>query len=169
MTEREIVEYFNSLCKEHGVGTPNKIGINGRLTRALGRVMCEKSIFTPIRPVGVEFSKSMLASEESFARDIIKHEFAHYYLASRGIDDGHGSRFKAMCAKLDCKNDGATVKTRGDGASALAPTHKYEVFCSECGKKVGGYSRKCKTLDDVRAGTALSGCCKSKCDIKVNW
>lgn len=167
MTEREMIEYFNSLCAEHEVSKPRKIGINGRLSRSLARVMCEKSFYSGFKPVGVEFSKALLSSEEALVRDIIKHEFAHYYLASHGIDDGHGSVFKKMCAKLDCKNDGATVKTSGDVESR--PSQKYEVFCTECGSRVAGYGRWCKTLDHLKEGRAKSGCCKSKCDIKVNW
>lgn len=166
MNERAIIEYFGQLCDRHNVRRPREIRINNRLTRALGRVQYENS-FRGIVPLTVHFSKLMLTSDVAFAEDIIKHEFAHYYLLCQGVDDGHGKLFKSFCAEIGCKNDGTVAKF---GAEADVPQQfKYEVYCTNCAKRVATYSRRCATLDRVKMGLAKSGCCKADCRVEQNW
>ncbi len=175
MNEKDIIEYFKELCDEHNVPHPKDLKINRRLSSTLGRVQYRR-VFTALTPVSVHFNKELLGEGVDFARDIIKHEFAHYYLLCQNIDDGHGPIFKAFCKKLNCVNSGTKAKNDLDRNGAVdregmpkMVASKYTVICSSCNKSVGTYSRWCKTLDRVSNDHAVSGCCKAPCSIVQNW
>lgn len=63
-------------------------------------------------------------------REVVIHEFIHYYLESeRGIT-GHGAAFRQLCRELGIR-DRATL--------AITPTQRarYQCFCRTCGQLVG--------------------------------
>ena len=77
------------------------VGINGRLTRTLGRVHIERSdgVWYPVR---MEFSRQFLeSSTDASIISVIQHEWCHYYVAkSTGESHGHDNVFKNMCARV---------------------------------------------------------------------
>jgi predicted SprT family Zn-dependent metalloprotease len=121
--------------------------INGRLTKTLGRVFFEFQSGKYI-PTRMEISKKLLetASDEDIIK-VIKHEWAHYMvIKNTGEDHGHDSVFKAMCARIDCTNDGPTTHIEGEEEEV----YKYTVICNTCKKTVGGYTRMCPTLRNIQ-------------------
>lgn len=73
----------------------------------------------------------------------IKHELCHYHLHMNGINDGHGSQFKAL------------LKAVGGTRYAPKPVKykEYSYFCKECGCK---YTRHRK-IDASRYACSLCG------------
>lgn len=133
------------------------VGINGRLTRTLGRVHTERhnDVWFPVR---MEFSRQFLeSSTEESILSVIQHEWAHYYVTkSTGESHGHDAVFKEMCARVGCTNDKTVTKVeRTVAASSL---YKYQVYCPTCDEFIGGFSRMCSTLKNIQHCT-----CK-RCD-----
>ena len=140
------------------------VTVNGRLTRSLGRVK-----FICNFPTAIEFSRILL--EEGTDNDIInviKHEYVHYFLLITTKEKhGHDAMFKAKCAEIGCTHD----KTRNELESedmAPAAQFKYEVYCPDCNKTIGTYSRMCKTLriiDHCKCGR----CGGNQLKVIQNW
>ena len=164
--ERVRVE-LNKLSQKDGIGdiiVP--VEINGRLTRAMGRVKFEKDSYDVCTPMKIEFSRKLLenASEEDIMQ-VIKHEYAHYYiLVETATDHGHDAVFKRKCAEIGCTHDAATNHI--DGFSKAES--KYEVWCDDCQKIIGKYSRRCKTIDNIKYCTC-GRCHGSNLRLVQNW
>lgn len=133
-------------CRKAGIECDIPIRLNGRLTRTLGRVHQEKKdgIWAP---TSVEFSKQLLeTSSDKSIRDVILHEYAHIIVTARtGEEHGHDATFKRVCAEIGTTNDGIATKVE-----RIVEVHsKYEIFCPTCHKTLGGYSRMCKTIQNI--------------------
>lgn len=162
---------FRDICRKAGAKTGLTVPIcfNGRLTRTLGRVRhgydsaagCYTSIL-------VEFSKQFLeTSTDKSIHDVIMHEAAHLIITDRtGELHGHDCEFKAVCAEIGTDNDEACTKVeRTVEEKAL---YKYQIFCPTCHKFIGGYSRKCKTIDHIEDCFCKS-CGKGGLKVLQNW
>lgn len=150
-----VTKEFNEACLKAGVTNTNPVKLNGRLTRTLGRVRWLEKEDGEIELIDIEFSKQLLetASDRSI-RDVILHEAAHLIAFKRtGIQHGHDSYFKAICAELGTTND----KCSGYVETVKAVKYKYTIVCPNCGV-LGGYNRMCKTVRNI------SACSCKKCN-----
>ena len=144
MTIERVIEEMNKLAVADGIGKIDiPICANGRLKTTLGRVTFYRDVCIPIK---IEFSKKLLDfSPEEDIIQVIKHEYAHYYLlVETGIDHKHDSVFKAKCAEIGCTHDGPKNHVESTAKS------KYEVWCEDCNVCIGTYSRRCKIIDNIK-------------------
>lgn len=162
---------FREVCRKAGAktGLTVPIRLNGRLTRTLGRVHQEYNA-TEGRYIStlVEFSKQLLeTSTDKSIHDVIMHEAAHLIITDRtGESHGHDKAFKAVCAEIGTDNDGTCTKVeRTVEEKAL---YKYQIFCPTCHKFIGGYSRKCRTIDHIEDCFCKS-CGKGGLKVLKNW
>jgi len=142
-----------------------EVGINGRLTRTLGRVE-HKRVSEDIFPVKLEISKQLLeTSTDDDIIGVIKHEWAHYYITKiTKKNHNHDSSFKALCAEIGTHG---TTSIRVERTVEIES--KYELICPNCGKVVARYTRKCKTTEASKVGLVTSKCCNAKVTLKQNW
>lgn len=144
------------------------IEINGRLTRAMGRVKFMRDGYTDngYSPIKIEFSRRLIenATDDDVIQ-VIKHEYAHYYiLMMTGIDHGHDAVFKRKCAEIGCTHDKPENYVEGfDKAES-----KYEVWCDDCQEIIGKYARRCKTIDNIKWCTC-GRCHGSNLRLVQNW
>lgn len=139
-----VTREFNEACRKAGVINKYPVKINGRLTATLGRVKWLREDNNTITPIDTEFSKLMIetATDETI-RGVILHEAAHLIAIERtGVDHGHDSYFKSICAELGTTNDGCHASVE----STKSIRYKYNLVCPVCGI-IGGYSRRCKTVE----------------------
>lgn len=161
----EAKQMFVDLCKKMNVELICPVEVNARLTRTLGRVKYDYNIYKEIYiPCAVEFSKKHLeqAPDEEI-KDTIIHEFVHYYLAmiDPQIRHGHDVVFKEYCVKLGCA-------PRAKSTMEVDYTKdKYTIYCSECGKPVGGRARACKVTKYPEM--YRSTCCHAPLRVTQNW
>ena len=168
-----MMELLRTLIKgfeeKTGVSFTGELKINGRLTRALGR--CQAIItqdrFTgkivKVNPIGIDISKKFLeiATPEEIV-DVLAHEFAHYCTYKTIGQHDHGTlEFKKFCEMLDtCHASSMSTKNK--------LKNKYDIYCTCCGKHIGGKST-------ARAGVVQnptgyrSGCCKAQVRVEKNF
>lgn len=143
------------------------VGINGRLTRTLGRVHIERrdGVWYPVR---MEFSRQFLeSSTDASIISVIQHEWCHYYVAkSTGESHGHDSVFKNMCARVGCTNDG--TETKVERIVSDSKLFKYQVFCPTCNEFVAEFNRMCPTLKNIKHCTCTQ-CGKGNLSYVQNW
>lgn len=166
-----VTKEFRQACVKAGAGTGAVVPIrlNGRLTRTLGRVHQE---YDP--QVGgyvstlVEFSKQLLeTATDASIREVILHEAAHLIVTDRTLEShGHDAMFKAVCAEIGTSNDG--VSTKVERTVEEKSLYKYNIFCPTCHKTIGGYNRRCKTIDNI-AFCTCKGCGKGGLQVIQNW
>lgn len=166
--ERVITE-LNKLAEADGIAPIKEpIRSNARLRSTLGRVKCLRQGDKILSVECIEFSVEFLKNAtDNDIINVIKHEYVHYYLAiTTKARHGHDLVFKKKCAEIGCVYD----KTRSNLESNYAEKqeYKYEVYCVDCIKMIGGYSRMCKTLKN------LSSCKCGRCGgnhlvMKQNW
>lgn len=160
---------FKGICAKAGVSCNVPITINSRLTRTLGRVTNDYiGAIDTWRPTKVEFSKQFIeTSSDASIEDVIKHEAAHFIATSRtGKNCGHNSYFKKVCAEIGTTNDGTTTKVeRIVDESSL---YKYAIYCDTCNKVIGGKSRMCRTIKEIKFCTCKA-CNTSNLRVIQNW
>ena len=168
MEQREIEVICQNIFKSVGMELPVPVVINGRLTRALGRVKFEWIDRTEqtVSPIRIEFSKIFLERESlENIQDVAKHECAHAIASMRTkVQHGHDDYFKSVCAELGCENNKAVANISMEKAPGL---YKYDLFCSKCGKYLGYRSRSCAVTQ--KPNDFLSNCCKRSLKVVQNW
>lgn len=148
ITLTQVYEELNALSKKMNDTFSIPVSINSRLTATLGRVkVVQKG--TKFYPDSMEFSKKFLENSViEDIKDIIAHEWAHYYLTKVSKEShGHDTEFKRICGMIGCKSDGVYAKV--ENIYEQQEQYKYTVYCPDCGKVVGQYSRMCATLKDL--------------------
>ena len=164
-TISRIEGLLQELSKSNGDQFSIPVTINGRLTSTFGRVFHRREL-DGYKPLRMEFSKQLLetASDESIV-DVIKHEWCHYYITKTTKQNhGHDWDFKRLCYRIGCGGSPTTAIER-----VVEVKEKYELFCSDCGKKVGGYARVCSTIHAARDNRVKTRCCKATVTVKQNW
>lgn len=160
------IEQARTICykvaEEQGFVIDFPIEQNNRLKTTLGRVRTIYSI-----PVSLELSGLLLktGTDESIT-GVILHELAHVFVAiETGEDHGHDATFKAMCARLGTDND--TISTKIERTVEEDKLPKYALYCSCCGKFVGGRARACDVTKYPQNYTA--NCCEAPLTVVQNW
>lgn len=148
-----------------------EIAYNGRLSTTLARCLTEITRrggkVVNARPFKLEFGKTILNVETKEAlRQTVLHEVAHAIANYEYQENcGHDSRFKDVCKKIGCVDDGTTAKTYADEIkkASIDATWKYTLTCKNCGH-VYGYKRINDTLRSIQRGGHPCYCSKCKCD-----
>lgn len=172
-TIERVKAELNKLSMADGLGKIIiPIEINGRLTRAMGRVKFSADGYTEdgytYAPTKIEFARNLVenASDEDIIQ-VIKHEYAHYYiLLMTGVDHGHDAVFKRKCAEIGCTHDKAAQHVKGFRDQNAQS--KYEVWCDDCNEMIGTYSRRCKTIDNIKY-CSCGRCHGNNLRIVQNW
>lgn len=145
-TEQDLTQICKDICANVGYDFTIPVKINKRLKTTLGRVTWVR-VNDEIKSTLMEFSYQLLttATEESIYA-VITHECAHYLVIEETKENhGHDMVFKAMCARINCTNDGAVYhelhRTVKD-----TDIYKYFVVCEQCKKIIGKYHRAGKVI-----------------------
>lgn len=165
------IEEMKSLCEEYcgkcGVIFNGRISINPQLKHALGRCFLQR-IGTVYNPLRIEISKSLLetATVESI-KAVIGHECAHYAVAAITHErHGHDDVFRHYCKIIGTESNGFAY----NDIKRTVPDekiYKYTIYCSECGRLLGGRHRACKMTKFPELYT--SNCCDAEIIIQNNW
>ena len=164
-----VIDELNKLAAADGLSNIDvPVIVNGRLTRTLGRVKYFGLGGDAYVAKSIEFSKALL--EEGTDNDIInviKHEYVHYYLVETTHENHkHDALFKRKCAEIGCTHDKTQNALEADYGEK--EKFKYEVWCGDCVKCIGTYSRMCKTLKNIRY-CKCKNCGGSNLTVQQNW
>lgn len=147
-TVETLTKMCEDACAELGYTLDVPVKINGRLSTTLGMVRYQWDDYfeQTVKPSSIEFSKNFIeTSTDKSIKDVVLHEVAHYLVAIQtGHRHGHDKVFKAMCARLGTKSDGATTKVE-----RLVPErklYKYTIICEGCGYH-NFHSRRCNVVN----------------------
>lgn len=148
LNEKEITKMCEEICAGVGYDFTIPVKINKRLTRTLGRVSWIRTN-GKVRSTLMEFSyQFLLTATLDSIQDVIAHECAHYLVTEKTHErHGHDAVFKAMCARINCTNDG-TVCYSLNRTVPETQIYKYFVKCKECGAIVGKYHRAGKVVQN---------------------
>lgn len=150
LNEKDIHEICSKICAKAGYDFTIPVFINKRLTRTLGRVFWERTIFSGVVSIKMEISYNFLkcATLESII-DVLKHECCHYLVVEETHEaHGHDKVFKEMCARIGCTNN----KTYYDAFELKTPEermYKYFVVCKDCGEVIYKYHRAGKVIKNL--------------------
>lgn len=148
LNEQDIIKICKEICAKVGYDFTIPVKINKRLTRTLGRVTWIKTNGI-VKSTLMEFSyQFLLTATFDSIKDVITHECAHYLVNEETHENhGHDATFKAMCARLNCTNDG-TVCYSLNRTVPETQIYKYFVKCEKCGATVGKYHRAGKVVQN---------------------
>ncbi len=170
MTREEIYNYCVKLSLDNNDIFSIPVLINNRLSSTLGRVILTVNRLNGYAtPTRLEISGKLLqATNKDNIEQIIKHEWAHYYLTkTTHIDHGHDWYFQQLCAKIGCIEDGKTSNVVKQENKELL--YKYTIYCKNCGAFLGGKSRMCAQLRDLNWRYHCPKCKSSNLFFKTNW
>jgi predicted SprT family Zn-dependent metalloprotease len=166
-TIERITERCIDYCGRCGVEFNSPVGINGRLTRTLGRCIYKKvdSVWQPTR---IEISRQLLeTSPDNCIEEVIAHECAHYVVCAITHEmHGHDATFRFYCHEIGTTNDQPVYKNL-ERIVEKDKVYKYSIYCSKCGKYVGGKSRACNVTKYPHNFT--TNCCGAKINVIQNW
>lgn len=168
-TIEEITKECEKICAAAGYSFDIPVVINGRLRTTLGRVMATRDVYGYVKPVQMEFSRSFLKSGHPEAiHQVIQHECAHYLVDVETHENhGHDAVFKAMCARIGCKNDKAALEDVWSNTNE-EEQFKYLVYCDACNTKIQGYNRAGKVVRNI-GDYVCPYCHKSALRVHQNW
>lgn len=167
------IEVIANLCKEYckrcGVEFDSPVQINASLTRTLGRCTsyCKNGIWNPNL---LEFSRLLLeTATDNCIKNVIMHECAHYACTKKTHEHhGHDYVFKRYCAIIGTTNDGTHYfGLERKPEVKMESIYRYTMYCSECGNFLGGFTRKSKTVKEIRL--YHSNCCHASIQMNKNW
>jgi predicted SprT family Zn-dependent metalloprotease len=165
------IEIIKNLCIEYcgraDVEFDAPVKINNRLTRTLGRCkyINENNKW---KPVQIEISGHLLkTATDSSIEAVIAHECAHYVTcALTHTKHGHDSTFRFYCEKIGTNNS-MTCYDDLKRTKSNEEIYKYTIYCSKCGKFIGGRSRACNVTKNPQ--NYFSNCCDADIKIIQNW
>ena len=168
---KTIVNRVSELDEKYAFVGDMEIAYNGRLSRTLARCLTEitrrNGVVVNARPFKLEFGKTILNVETKEALEqTVLHEVAHAitnYVHQESC--GHDRRFKEVCKKIGCYDDGTTAKTYSEEIkkASIDNTYKYTLTCKNCGE-VSGFRKINDTLRSIKNGGHPCYCSKCKCD-----
>lgn len=146
LTEKELTKMCQEICAVAGYEFTIPVKINKRLTRTLGRVTYIKT-GNYVRNALMEFSYQLLTTATfDSIYEVVQHECAHYLVTEETHEKhGHDATFKAMCARINCTNDGSICYSLERNVEE-SQIYKYFVKCKKCGATVGKYHRAGKIV-----------------------
>ena len=166
-TIERITNLCIDYCKKCGVTFNSPVIINGRLTRTLGRCFYMRTGET-WKPTKIEISRQLLeTSTDESIEAVIAHECAHYVACAVTHENhGHDSTFRFYCEKIGTSNDTAVYEDL-QRTKTNEEIYKYTLYCSECGKFVGGRSRASCIIKEP--WNYYTKCCDAELKVVKNW
>ena len=166
-TIERITNLCIDYCRKCGVTFNSPVIINGRLTRTLGRCFYMRT-GEAWKPTKIEISRQLLeTSTDESIEAVIAHECAHYVACAVTHENhGHDSTFRFYCEKIGTSNDTAVYEDL-QRTKTNEEIYKYTLYCSECGKFVGGRSRASRIIKEP--WNYYTKCCDAELKIIKNW
>lgn len=175
MTLEQIVERCKRDSAIAGIEFTIPVSINNRLKTTLGRCMYKRIVdysqdsprYSMI-PTKIEISKKLFENgTDKSIIDVVDHEVCHYIAtAITHQNHGHDAVFKRYCAMIGTQNDGMydyTVEYKKDAE----PQYKFDLYCSCCGKRLGGRHRHCALVDHPE--NYMTKCCSATIKVVQNF
>lgn len=166
-TIERVKNELEKLCAADHITLDVPVEINGRLTRAMGRVkyiVASEDVYLPTK---IEFARNLIenTSDEDILQ-VIKHEYVHYFLfmTDPTTNHNHDAVFKRKCDTIGCTHSNRAQRVEGFAKEQT----KYEVWCEDCEECIGTYSRMCKTLKEIKYCTC-GRCGSKKLAVIQNW
>lgn len=166
-TVEEITELCIEYCGKCGIQFTAPVAINGRLTRTLGRCFYEKKQ-EKWYPTKIEISRQLLkTATDQCIKEVIAHECAHYITAAITHEDhGHDNTFRYYCSLIGAANN-TSVYNNIEYVKSYDEIYKYTLYCSKCGKFLGGRSKACAVTKNPER--YHSNCCNTRIKVCKNW
>lgn len=166
-TVDKIVALCVEYCGRAGVKFDSPVIINGRLTQTLGRCFYQKNA-AEWNPLRIEISRKLLeTSTDKSIEAVIAHECAHYVTCAITHEThGHDAIFKSYCKIIGADSDTAHYEDI-QRTKSNEEIYKYTLYCSKCGKFVGGRSRACKITQ--MPYDYFTKCCEADIRVIKNW
>lgn len=163
MTISQIKKVCDVACDRYGINFYLDININTRFTRTLGRVTYNIDANNRCKPTKFELSKQLLeTSTDGQILDVVLHECAHFIaIELTGEPHHHDAYFKKICHTIGTSNDAPSTDD-------VNIKYRYDIFCKDCNKRIGGYSRMCATLRRLDE-CYCKNCKKSNLYYIQNW
>ena len=166
-TIERITNLCIDYCRKCGVTFNSPVIINGRLTRTLGRCFYMRT-GEVWKPTKIEISRQLLeTSTDESIEAVIAHECAHYVACAVTHENhGHDSTFRFYCEKIGTSNNTAVYEDL-QRTKTNEEIYKYTLYCSECGKFVGGRSRASCIIKEP--WNYYTECCDAELKVVKNW
>lgn len=166
-TIERITNLCIDYCRKCGITFNSPVIINGRLTRTLGRCFYMRA-GEVWKPTKIEISRQLLeTSTDESIEAVIAHECAHYVACAVTHENhGHDSTFRFYCEKIGTSNDTAVYEDL-QRTKTNEEIYKYTLYCSECGKFVGGRSRASRIIKEP--WDYYTKCCDAELKVVKNW
>ena len=194
----DVRKIMNEVEKKYGCDLSDiNITYNGRLSRALARCMSKRVVnratgeVKSVVPYELQFGELILnvKNYETFEQTVL-HEVAHI-IANRenNAQCGHDERFKNVCKKIGCYNDGIKnhekfnediqdtlleleAKKQKVNNTTDVKKYKYDVVCKECGNTyhANRMSKNLKSMENGQHSNCYCGRCHNDTfDVRKNW
>lgn len=114
-----------------------------------------------IEPIKFVFAQDLVsgAYEESIVKEVIIHEYLHYYCdTTTNKSNGHNKFFKECCIKSNI-SDSTKFKYYNNKENALKE-YRYKIFCSKCNRLVCVHARRDAAENKIKK--YISSCCKER-------
>lgn len=136
--ERQILQELRQLDEQFGTEAAQlPIEISTRFTRTLGQYRVD------YRQKQRSFRfHARLGENHAFLRQVVRHEFIHYYLESQHGIIGHGKAFRQLCRVLEIPPRATLIVP----AEFAQQTPRYQLVCQNCQQVVGTRSRLTQAL-----------------------
>ena len=166
-TVEKIKELCIEYCGKANVEFDGRIVINNRLSRTLGRCKYIKDGHLWF-PVEIQISGQLLKTATDFSIEaVIAHECAHYVTCAKTHKNhGHDDVFRFYCQKIGTDNNHHNYNDL-KFTKKNEEIYKYTIYCSCCGKFIGGRSRACKTTNQPQYYESY--CCGAPIKVQQNW
>lgn len=137
------------------------VEISTRMEKTMGSFLFREKE-GKIIPHSFRFSEILLSGgyEENVVRNVIIHEYAHFYANMKTQENHmHDDFFKSICKRL-----GISSETYFKQLLPEVKKKGYILVCSKCGQKVA-QRRKIDSVDKILR-MKISGCCQAKIKYK---
>lgn len=163
-TVQDIKLIINEISQKWNYPCDIKIEISKRAKKRMGAFFY-KNDGRKITPIKLVFAECLIngSYKEEIVKEVIIHEYLHYYCdTSTNINNGHNRFFKMCCIKSGISNS-TTFKYNNENYINMEK-YKYKIYCSRCKKLVCMHVRKDAAKRKIRL--YISKCCKEKlyCD-----
>lgn len=136
--ERQILQELRQLDEQFGTEAARlPIEISTRFTRTLGQYRVDYHQ----KQRSFRFH-ARLGENHAFLRQVVRHEYIHYYLESQHGVLGHGKAFRQLCRVLEIPERATLIVPEELDQKAL----RYQLICQNCRQIVGTRSRLTKAL-----------------------
>lgn len=175
MTIEQVIERCKRDAAIAGVKFDIPVTLNSRFKTTLGRCIYKRIVSDSqdfpnysIIPTKIEISEKLIKNcTDKSIIDVVDHEMCHYIATTITHQrHGHDTVFKKYCAMIGTDNNGMYDRNVEYKPNS-EPHFKFDLYCSCCGKKIGGRHRHCQLVD--HAENYSTRCCHSPIKVVQNF